>query len=553
MRLLSIAFVLLFCTAAEAACSGSGTTWSCTSGSTAANVQTAIGSSTDGATITVANGSYNWTTGITFDPAKATTLICASVSGCTVTGSGIIGENGTCSGNSTKLQRVSGFNFTSGNNPRFWWYGSGACTRVIRIDHNTFTGMAADATVIFLGENAAADNYIYGVLDHNTASSSSSFYFAQSLNGSSDNAPTGSLGGPNNMFVEDNVFTVTTMTNAGTGCIDGWGGAAVVVRYNTATNCRILMHGVTHAWGPRNFEVYNNTITHTSGSALGDGYRSIHHQGSGTFMVYNNTITPFSGHSAAIALLHYRSWTDGSDSNRCDGTVGVDGNRSPTNPNYGYPCKRQPGRDPAANLFPVYGFNNKFSDDQERIDIDCEDQGESSPNTCVNHVVADRDFFNAVGNAQTSATSPFNGTTGVGFGTLARRPTTCSVGGTQTADAGKGGVGYFATDAGAGNVRLNWTASTDNVGVTGYKIYRNGTQIGTSATNSFIDDTVAPTTAYSYTVSAVDGAGNESAQSSPQVVTTTAFSGLGILYRCGTANDWVTHYAPFTYPHPLAN
>jgi hypothetical protein len=548
--LLSIVLLVgLSCTTADAACSGGGTTWSCTAGSTAANVNTAIGSSADGATITMASGSYSWTAGITFSSAKATTLICATVGGCTVTGAGILGENGSCSGNSTKLQRVSGFRFSGGNNPRFWWYGSGACTRVIRIDHNTFTGMGDSATIMYFGENGSANNYFYGVMDHNTASSSSSFYFAQFLNGNSDGAPVGSLGGPNNMFIENNTWTVTNMTNSGTGCVDGWGGHAVVVRYNTATNCRILMHGVTHTWGPRNFEVYNNTITHTSGSALGDGYRSIHHQGSGTFMAFNNTVNTFSGQSGStIALLHYRSWTSGSGSARCTGTVAVDGNRSPTNPNYGYPCKRQPGRDPAASLFPVYAFGNKFGN-QVRIDLSCEGQGESNPNTCVNHVVNNRDYYNAPGGAQTSPTSPFNGSSGVGFGTIANRPTTCSVGGTQAADAGRGGVAYYAIDA-AHSVRLTWSASTDNVGVVGYKVYRDNVQIGTAPTPLYIDNAASPS-AHNYTVSAYDAAGNESARSAPVSITVTPGTGSGVLYRCASTNTWAVHYSPYSYPHPM--
>jgi chitodextrinase len=61
---------------------------------------------------------------------------------------------------------------------------------------------------------------------------------------------------------------------------------------------------------------------------------------------------------------------------------------------------------------------------------------------------------------------------------------------------------------------LSWTASTDAVGVTGYRIYRAGTQIGTSATNSYTDTGLTVGTSYSYTVSAYDAAGNTSAQSS---------------------------------------
>jgi chitodextrinase len=74
-------------------------------------------------------------------------------------------------------------------------------------------------------------------------------------------------------------------------------------------------------------------------------------------------------------------------------------------------------------------------------------------------------------------------------------------------------------------INLTWTASTDNVGVTGYKIYRGGTQVGTSATNSYSDTGLTASTQYTYTVSAYDAAGNNSAQSSSASATTQAASG----------------------------
>jgi hypothetical protein len=75
------------------------------------------------------------------------------------------------------------------------------------------------------------------------------------------------------------------------------------------------------------------------------------------------------------------------------------------------------------------------------------------------------------------------------------------------------------------SVPLTWTASTDNVGVTGYNIYRNGTQVGTSATTSYNDTGLAASTSYSYTVKAYDAAGNVSAASNTATATTQA-SGL---------------------------
>ncbi|MCI0528432.1 MAG: fibronectin type III domain-containing protein, partial [Nitrospira sp.] len=62
-------------------------------------------------------------------------------------------------------------------------------------------------------------------------------------------------------------------------------------------------------------------------------------------------------------------------------------------------------------------------------------------------------------------------------------------------------------------INLSWAASTDNVGVVGYKIYRGGTQIATSQTTSYLNTGLSPSTTYSYTVAAYDAAGNTSAQS----------------------------------------
>jgi chitodextrinase len=63
------------------------------------------------------------------------------------------------------------------------------------------------------------------------------------------------------------------------------------------------------------------------------------------------------------------------------------------------------------------------------------------------------------------------------------------------------------------SIGLSWTASTDNVGVTGYKVFRNGTQIATPATTSYTDTGLTPNTTYTYTIAANDAAGNTSSQS----------------------------------------
>ncbi len=81
-------------------------------------------------------------------------------------------------------------------------------------------------------------------------------------------------------------------------------------------------------------------------------------------------------------------------------------------------------------------------------------------------------------------------------------------------------TGLTASAISTTQVNLSWTASTDNVGVTGYKVYRGGVQVGTPAGTNFIDTGLTTSTSYSYTVAACDAAGNCSAQSSAASATT---------------------------------
>lgn len=88
--------------------------------------------------------------------------------------------------------------------------------------------------------------------------------------------------------------------------------------------------------------------------------------------------------------------------------------------------------------------------------------------------------------------------------------------------------GLSASALSSSRVSLTWSASTDDTGVAGYNIYRNGGQVGTSASTSYTDTGLSASTLYSYTVSAYDAATNESSQSSSATATTddaaTSFS-----------------------------
>lgn len=81
-----------------------------------------------------------------------------------------------------------------------------------------------------------------------------------------------------------------------------------------------------------------------------------------------------------------------------------------------------------------------------------------------------------------------------------------------------------ATAISSARIDLSWTASTDAVGVAGYRIFRNGsaTALTTVTTTTYSDTSVVASTAYSYTVRAFDAAGNESGASGAGNATTPA-------------------------------
>jgi len=126
-----------------------------------------------------------------------------------------------------------------------------------------------------------------------------------------------------------------------------------------------------------------------------------------------------------------------------------------------------------------------------------------------------------------------------------------------------------ATAVSQSQVNLTWTASTDNVAVAGYRVFRTGhswptgcsttaTQIASPTGTSFSDTGIAPRTAYCYFVSAVDAAGNVSvgsnlaaapidatAPTAPTGLTATAVSSsqVNLSWTASTDNWAVQAYA----------
>ncbi|MFB6598214.1 glycoside hydrolase family 6 protein [Streptomyces diastaticus] len=96
-------------------------------------------------------------------------------------------------------------------------------------------------------------------------------------------------------------------------------------------------------------------------------------------------------------------------------------------------------------------------------------------------------------------------------------------------------TGLTVTAKSATSVSLSWTAATDDTGVTGYDVYRDGARVGSTTTTAYADSGLAPGTSYAYTVRAKDAAGNVSPSSASLAATTDEGGGatgaLKVQYR----------------------
>lgn len=118
------------------------------------------------------------------------------------------------------------------------------------------------------------------------------------------------------------------------------------------------------------------------------------------------------------------------------------------------------------------------------------------------------------------------------------------------------------------SVALMWNPSTDNVGVTGYKIYRGTTLAGTvsGTASNYTVSGLSPNTAYTFTVRAIDAAGNESSASNSVSTSTadapavqawspntsytagTRVSYNGSVYECRQSHTSLTGWEPSNVP-----
>ncbi|MGL4744087.1 MAG: glycoside hydrolase family 6 protein [Dermatophilaceae bacterium] len=91
----------------------------------------------------------------------------------------------------------------------------------------------------------------------------------------------------------------------------------------------------------------------------------------------------------------------------------------------------------------------------------------------------------------------------------------------------------------ASSVALSWRASTDNVGVSGYVLLRNGVEVRTVTGTTVSDTGLSADAAYGYTVRAVDAAGNRSAPSALLTARTAKISGsMGCQATYAVTDQW---------------
>lgn len=348
----------------------------------------------------------------------------------------------------------------------------------LRIDHCHFASWAnANAIMIEFGSG------VFGVMDHCILDwqGLNALYFKngrQSVGHTTANLewslPT-APGGANYFFIEDNIIN-----GVASRIYDGWNGAKVVTRFNNVHRCVLgEVHGTGHAGddrGVRAQESYGNLVTTDMGEEPNFCGLDL---GSGCSLLWGNSWDQAYKSFVVLKLARRFSMANGGPYNQVAtpdgwGYAGTENNGTGSNWDggtvnatdlvEGYPCIDMPGRGqgdlltgvfptkindatgtlhwPNQALEPIYIWANVGAIRPGYGDNEVGNQtgGRAAPN---------RDFYLPASGVQVNATTPFDGTEGVGWGPLALRPTTCTP-----------GVAYFATDQGSWN-----TSETNPYGV----------------------------------------------------------------------------------------
>src|SRR5574337_1980162 len=112
-------------------------------------------------------------------------------------------------------------------------------------------------------------------------------------------------------------------------------------------------------------------------------------------------------------------------------------------------------------------------------------------------------------------------------------------------------TGLVAVGVSTSQINLSWNASTDNVAVTGYRIYRGGTYLKSVSGTSTSDTLVSASTQYCYTVQAYDAANNYSLETTQACASTWSPTGWGSAIRIGDFRFFMSY--DLYYPRVALN
>ena len=241
----------------------------------ALDVASAISNASSGDMILVPAGGCTWTTINNITINKQITLKGNGIDSTIITTSGTSFQP-VVNINAANVV-VRGFTFISTDGSYAYPIQCNAAASGFRIAYNKFTGTGGYAIDV---------RTAYGLIDHNSITFTSGSSQPINVRGPSDSWQTEStIGGADNVFLEDNVFTPT---NKGyPACSTN---ARCVFRYNTIGPIKIDMHGeCTGNPGVRHYEIYNNTWLDYPGYYMAFDIRG------GTGRIFNNVATKTTG------------------------------------------------------------------------------------------------------------------------------------------------------------------------------------------------------------------------------------------------------------------
>jgi hypothetical protein len=443
------------------------------------HVQAALNAATEGDTVLIPAGTCNWSTQVSWTaPANVTVRGAGSL---TTMGGGdvtVIVDNYTTNAPllettiaSTGVFRMTGITFQGGTGGLKDWgmlrfNGPGT----MRLDHlhlNTHTH-ASNVNKVFTLVTG-----IKGVLDNSIIDldGDASIYLYAGINQTDTpwSQPT-DFGSGDYFFFEDNQFNgnVAKISSRTSDCFSA---SRLTVRFNTLKYASgPEVHATGHAGdnrGCRSMESYNNQFSQAPGQGGSPSTYAydMHDASSGTSLIWGNTadantlsnfvlfnVTRKNGDTYPSIPATPSGWGYCGTTHTGTGS-NWDGN---TDTALGYPCIDQPGRGQGqllTGLFPskINNVTGTIAWPNQALEpiyvwmVSGTAVSNFYANNTLGRVVANRDYYPQASGIQTSSSSPFDGTTGTGWGTLANRPATCTT-----------GVGYFATDQGS------WNTSTTN-------------------------------------------------------------------------------------------